>query len=82
MLLPPSTGPGPSQFSSLALAPWGVVCVASSTSLELGVLGEREVGQGHYTQWILEDNSRAELPLAGAEERFPRGLALATTSCR
>ena len=43
-IAPPSTGPGPSLFSSLALAPWGVVCVASSTSLELGVLGEGEVG--------------------------------------
>ena len=89
-----STGEGASLFSCQSLPSWGAVCVASSTSLELGVLGvlgEKagdgwkggEVGSGAaYTQWILEDNARAELPLVGGEEFYPRGLAIATTATR
>ena len=88
-----STGEGASLFSCQSLSSWGAVCVASSTSLELGVLGvlgEKdgdgwkggEVGSGAYTQWILEDNARAELPLVGGEEYYPRGLAIATTASR
>ena len=89
-----STGEGSSLFTCQSLPSWGAVCVASSTSLELGVLGvlgEKagdgwqggEVGNGAaYTQWILEDNARAELPLVGGEEFYPRGLAIATTAIR
>merc|ERR1719391_1591610 len=89
-----STGEGASLFSCQSLPSWGTVCIASSTSLELGVLGvlgEKagdgwkggEVGSGAaYTQWILEDNARAELPLVGGEEFYPRGLAIATTATR
>ena len=39
--------------------------VGSSVSIELGVLGSDE---GVYTQWILEDNGRAEIPLSSSND--------------
>ena len=73
-----STGdPGTTLYRGHHITEWGVVAVVSSTSVELGVLGHSDTG---YTQWILEDNARAEIPLAGAEECYPVGVGYDTTS--
>jgi hypothetical protein len=61
-----STGEGVGMvFTSHTLQEWGVVVVGSSVSIELGVLGTDE---GVYTQWILEDNGRAEIPLSSSND--------------
>ena len=44
------------KYKSHNISEWGVVCVASSTSLELGVLGQSP--EHGYVQWTLEDNAR------------------------
>ena len=43
---------------------------------------ESERSGATYTQWIREDNARAELPLVGGEDFYPCGLAIATTVTR
>merc|ERR1719483_1519235 len=63
------------MFTSVSLQEWGLVVVCSSVSIELGVLGTDSTAG--YTQWILEDNARAEIPLdSGKEECYPAGLAV------
>lgn len=48
--------------------------VASSNSMELGVLGATN---DTWTQWILNDNARAELPLSASKnDTLPVGMAL------
>ena len=74
-----STGGVGGSYQSYNISDWGVVAVASSTSIELGVLGLSSPGPG-YTQWILEDNARAELPLHKNEETYPVGLAVDFTA--
>lgn len=63
---------------TLSLSLRNIVLVASSNSMEVGVLGfEKDI----WTQWILADAARAELPLNDAkQETFPVGLALDTSS--
>ena len=75
-----STGLGVGMvFTSHTLQEWGMVVVWSSASIELGVLGT-EQGTG-YRQWILEDNGRAEVPLArDSEESYPVRLAVDYTA--
>ena len=75
-----STGEGvATSYLARNIAEWGVVAVASSASIELGVLGQ-ETGTG-YTQWILEDNARAEIPLdSHNEECYPVGMGYDATS--
>lgn len=54
--------------------------VASSNSTELGVLGS--AGET-WTQWIISDSARAELPLSTErQETLPVGLALDISSTR
>ena len=75
-----STGEGAAtSYLATNIPEWGVAAVASSASIELGVLAQ-EAGQG-YTQWILEDNARAEIPLDSEnEECYPVGMGYDTTS--
>ena len=74
-----STGGKGGSFQCHNISDWGVVAVASSTSIELGVLGLNSPPPG-YTQWILEDNARAEIPLNKNEECYPVGLAMDLTA--
>lgn len=54
--------------------------VASSNSTELGVLGS---AGDTWTQWIISDSARAELPLSSdRQETLPIGLALDISSTR
>jgi len=62
------------MYTTHTLSEWGVVVVGSSTSIELGVLGDG------YAQWLLEDNARAEIPLSSNEECYPVGMAVDYTS--
>uniref|UniRef100_A0A1B6DTN8 Nucleoporin Nup159/Nup146 N-terminal domain-containing protein n=2 Tax=Clastoptera arizonana TaxID=38151 RepID=A0A1B6DTN8_9HEMI len=58
---------------------WNVLLVASSTSVEVGVLGQQTDTWQH---WLQEDEFRAELPLIGkgkSEETFPVGIAFDTS---
>lgn len=54
--------------------------VASSNSIEVGVMGN---SGDTWTQWVLADSARAELPLgADQQETFPIGCALDTGSTK
>ena len=58
---------------------YGVRCIIKRTLLsKVGVLGQ----QGEtWSQWLLEDSGRAELPLTrDNQERYPCGMALDLTS--
>ncbi|GJQ67605.1 putative nuclear pore complex protein [Trypoxylus dichotomus] len=57
---------------------WNILLVASSNSMEVGVLGfEKDI----WRQWILTDAARAELPLnATNQDTLPIGLAFDTSS--
>ncbi len=51
--------------------------------LQVGVLGSVDKDHTSWVQWLMESDSRAELPLgANNEEHFPAGVALATCSQR
>lgn len=56
-----------------------MLIVGSGNSMELGVLGCQS--ENNWLQWVQEDASRAELPLAKShqEETFPIGLTVDTS---
>ena len=61
---------------------WGLLLAASSTSLEVAVLGApaADTGAGGWLPWLLEGDARAELPLSDGRELFPAGLAVSSCS--
>ncbi|KAG5897453.1 hypothetical protein JTB14_002714 [Gonioctena quinquepunctata] len=62
------------QFYMLFQQHWNLLMVASSNSTEVGVLGSTA---DTWTQWIISDSARAELPLSSdKQETLPVGLAL------
>ncbi|KAK5646454.1 hypothetical protein RI129_004918 [Pyrocoelia pectoralis] len=67
----------PIQFYTIHQSIWNILVVASSNSMEVGVLGNEKE---QWTQWILSDVARAELPLSSnKQETLPVGLALDTS---
>ncbi|XP_031345632.1 nuclear pore complex protein Nup214-like isoform X2 [Photinus pyralis] len=67
----------PVQFYTIHQSVWNILLVASSNSMEVGVLGSEKE---QWTQWILSDVARAELPLsANKQETLPIGLVLDTS---
>ena len=76
-----STGGAGGSYHCHHISDWGVVAVASSTSIELGVLGLSVPPPG-YTQWTLEDDGRAEIPLHKNEECYPVGIAMDLTAAQ
>nr|CAD7206766.1 unnamed protein product [Timema douglasi] len=69
------------QFYLIHQPSWNVLLAASANSMELGVLGLAS-DQVSWMQWVLEDASRAELPLNSAtrEETYPVGVGLDTST--
>ncbi|KAJ8926734.1 hypothetical protein NQ314_020851 [Rhamnusium bicolor] len=68
------------QFYTILLQHWNILMVASSNSTEVGVLAS--TGDS-WTQWILADSARAELPLSSDhQETLPIGLALDISSTK
>jgi nuclear pore complex protein Nup214 len=64
----------PVQFYTILLQNWNVLMAASSNSMEVGILGN--AGEC-WTQWIMGDASRAELPLgSNHQETLPIGCEL------
>ncbi|CAG9813932.1 unnamed protein product [Phaedon cochleariae] len=63
------------QFYMLLQQHWNILMVASANSTEVGVLGTSTPET--WTQWIISDSARAELPLSpDKQETLPVGLAL------
>lgn len=58
---------------------WGIIIAASSGSSEVAVLGSKDNG-ANWVQWLLPDSGRADLPLIGATESYPVGLAVDRTA--
>ncbi|XP_018561339.1 nuclear pore complex protein Nup214 [Anoplophora glabripennis] len=68
------------QFYMILQQHWNILMVASSNSTELGVLGSTG---DTWTQWIISDSARPELPLSpDRQETLPVGLALDISSTR
>ncbi|XP_018325746.1 nuclear pore complex protein Nup214 isoform X2 [Agrilus planipennis] len=68
----------PSQFYMIHISQWNVVMVSSSNSMEIGVMGFEK---NHWIQWLLDDSSRAELPLSSnRQDTLPVGMVLDTGS--
>ncbi|KAF5284867.1 hypothetical protein FQR65_LT13383 [Abscondita terminalis] len=64
----------PIQFYTIHEPLWNILIVASSNSMEVGVLG---IEKEEWTQWILADTARAELPLSSSkQDTLPIGLTL------
>ncbi|KAK4879776.1 hypothetical protein RN001_007922 [Aquatica leii] len=64
----------PVQFYTIHEPLWNILLVASSNSMEVGVLGNEKE---QWTQWILTDSARAELPLSSSkQDTLPVGLTL------
>ncbi|CAH1186741.1 unnamed protein product [Phyllotreta striolata] len=62
------------QFYFTLLQNWNMLMVASSNSMELGLLGSVS---DVWTQWIVPDFARAELPLSpDKQDTLPIGMAL------
>nr|XP_023012697.1 nuclear pore complex protein Nup214 [Leptinotarsa decemlineata] len=62
------------QFYMIMQQHWNLLMVASSNSTEIGVLGSVA---DTWTQWIISDSARAELPLdAKKQDTLPVGFAL------
>ncbi|XP_050514328.1 nuclear pore complex protein Nup214 [Diabrotica virgifera virgifera] len=63
-----------SQFYLILLQHWNLLMIASSNSMELGLLG---LVSEIWTQWNVPDFARAELPLGSdKQETLPVGMAL------
>lgn len=64
--------------------PWNVILASSATAMEIAVLGQssaEDAEHPEWTQWTLEDEFRAELPLSASnDETRPVGVAVDTTS--
>lgn len=58
-----------------------ILFCSSRSAIEVGVLATKEDGL-EWEQWIMEDNGRAELPLAASDETYPLGMTLSVTSQR
>ncbi|RZF34883.1 hypothetical protein LSTR_LSTR012880 [Laodelphax striatellus] len=68
------------QFYLEHVQAWNLLLVASANSMEVGVLGI-EGNDANWTQWILEDSARAELPLdKDHQETLPIGMTWNTNS--
>ncbi|KAF5288978.1 hypothetical protein FQA39_LY03857 [Lamprigera yunnana] len=68
----------PAQFYMLYEPLWNILMVASSNSMEVGVLNSEKE---QWIQWILADTARAELPLSSSkQETFPVGLCFDKSS--
>ena len=69
---------------TVPLVPWNVILASSATAMEIAVLGQssaEDAEHPEWTQWTLEDEFRAELPLsADNDETRPIGIAVDTTS--
>lgn len=75
-----TTGPRPTQIYLAHILPWNLILVASANSMEIGVLGTKEAGTETplWTQYIMSDEARAELPLSATtkQETYPIGMAI------
>lgn len=73
-------GPRPTQVYLSHILLWNLILVASANSMEIGVLGTRDTGTETplWTQYIMLDEARAELPLLAAtkQETYPVGMAI------
>ncbi|XP_044751181.1 nuclear pore complex protein Nup214-like isoform X2 [Coccinella septempunctata] len=70
----------PPQFYTINEQHWNILLVASANSMEVGVLSN--VGET-WTQYILPDSARAELPLdENQDETFPIGITMDTSSVK
>ncbi|RZC32550.1 nuclear pore complex protein Nup214, partial [Asbolus verrucosus] len=64
----------PFQFYTILQQNWNILMVASANSMEVGILGNS--GEC-WTQWIMGDAARAELPLSSShQETLPVGFGL------
>ncbi|XP_022901853.2 nuclear pore complex protein Nup214 [Onthophagus taurus] len=70
----------PHQFYMLQQPLWNILLVASSNSMEVGVM---HLDKDSWTQWILTDSARAELPLnAIKQDTLPVGLGFDISSVK
>ncbi|KAL3283257.1 hypothetical protein HHI36_006405 [Cryptolaemus montrouzieri] len=70
----------PPQFYMIFEQHWNTVLLASSNSMEVGVLA---CTNDLWNQWSLPDSARAELPLdENREETYPIGIAIDTSSIK
>ncbi|KAK9879386.1 hypothetical protein WA026_006456 [Henosepilachna vigintioctopunctata] len=68
------------QFYMIFEPHWNILIVASSNSMEVGVLA---LSGDSWVQWTLPDSARAELPLdENREETYPLGIAIDTSSVK
>ncbi|XP_060517249.1 nuclear pore complex protein Nup214 [Cylas formicarius] len=68
----------PPQFYFIFEQQWNLLMVASANSTEVGVLGNTNET---WTQWIMQDSARAELPLSSDhQETLPVGLGFDISS--
>ncbi|CAD7079157.1 unnamed protein product [Hermetia illucens] len=77
-----ASGPRDAQIFLTYVQQWNILLVASSNSMEVGVLGTTESGETPtWKQYITLDEARIELPLTSEkQETYPVGFAFETGS--
>lgn len=74
-------GPRKHHVHFAHIQPWNMILVASTNSMEVGVLATTDTGDTPiWRQYCMADESRAELPLHDKQESFPVGLTQETES--
>lgn len=75
------SGPRKHQIYLQHILQWNLLIVATSNSIEIGMLGTTETGETpKWQQYTMLDECRAELPLSAdtKQEAYPVGLSLET----